>query len=67
MKFLLIVSGLLLALCGVIVSCGPQKAYCPNGPNGECGDINNGSGGGGGSIMDADQGESTIITGTDGP
>ena len=38
MKFLLIVFGLFIALCGVVVSCGPQKAYCPNGPNGECGD-----------------------------
>jgi hypothetical protein len=66
MKFLLIVCGLLVALGGVIVSCGPQKDYCPNGPNGECGNNSSGSGGGGGVIVDADQGESTIITGTGG-
>jgi hypothetical protein len=65
MKFLLIVCGLLVALGGVIVSCGPQKDYCPNGPNGDCSPFG-GSGGGGGTIVDANQGEATIITGAGG-
>ncbi len=66
MKFVLIVCGLLLSLGGVMVSCGPQKQYCPSGSNGECADNSlggsNGSGGGGGS----DQGDATIITGSGG-
>ncbi len=64
MKFLLIVCGLFIALCGVVMSCGPQQAYCPNGPNGQCGD--NSVGGNGGTTFDADQGDATIITGSGG-
>ena len=63
MKFVLIVCGLFVALCAVIISCGPQKSYCPNGPNGECGNLAMGGNGGGGAM---DPGDATIITGTGG-
>ncbi len=65
MKVLLIVCGLILALGGIMVSCGPQKAYCPGGPNGECADNSlGGSTGAGGA--DVDSGGATIINGTGG-
>ena len=64
MKFVMIVGALLVALCAVIVSCGPQKSYCPNGPNGECGNL--AVGGNAGSGSGGDPGDATIITGNGG-
>jgi hypothetical protein len=64
MKFLLIVCGLIVALGGIFASCGPQKAYCPSGPNGECAD--NSLGGSTGSGGDTGPGDATIITGSGG-
>lgn len=64
MKFLLIVCGLILALGGVILSCGPQQHYCPGGANGVCADNSlGGSTGSGGSL---EPGDATIINGTGG-
>jgi len=66
MKFLLILCGLLVALAGVMVACGPQKAYCPNLQNGDCNNQGVASGGNGGGSAGADQGDATIITGSGG-
>ena len=65
MKFLLIVCGLLLALGGVIVSCGPQQVYCPTGNNGTCADNSLGGSTGSGGADQSDSGP-TIITGSGG-
>ena len=64
MKFLLVVCGLILALAGVMVSCGPQKPYCPGGPNGDC--ANNSLGGSNGAGGSSDQGGATVINGSGG-
>lgn len=65
MKFLWIVCGLALALCGVIVSCGPQKPYCPSSSTGQCLD-NSGNGGQGGDTVDSGgPGDAVIISGDD--
>jgi hypothetical protein len=65
MKFLLIVCGLILALGGAIMSCGPQQAYCPGGPNGVCADNSLGGSTGSGGMDQSDSGP-TIISGTGG-
>ncbi len=59
MKVFLIVCGLAVALCGVIVSCGPQKEYCPNSTTGQCLPPMGQAGAQGG--MDADPGEATVL------
>lgn len=64
MKFLWIACGLVLALCGVIVSCGPQKPYCPSSSTGQCLD-NSGNGGITGEMPDSGPSEAIIITGDD--
>ena len=66
MKVLLIVCGLVMTLGGVVASCGPQKAYCPNLQNGDCNNVGVATGGNGDGSAGADQGDATIITGTGG-
>jgi hypothetical protein len=63
MKFLLVVCGLILALGGVMASCGPQQPYCPGGNNGACVDNSLGGSTGTGGV---EQGDATVITGVGG-
>jgi hypothetical protein len=65
MKVFLIVCGLAVALCGAIVSCGPQKDYCPNSTTGQCLPPMGQAGAQGG--LDSGPGDATIITDDTGP